>query len=209
MKRSPAGPVSRTPFPGIPVGVFLAALALGAMAATGCGEDAGGPGGDGGDAGESRTASFDLYFPGEGGRLYAEERELEVTSDARDRARAIVLALLEGPRNRTLFRPFPEDVALLDLYFDPGGTVYVDLGVEGQEMPPPSGSQEEMTRVYSVVDSVAFNLPEARRVALLWNGVQPESFAGHLDTSVPLEPAVSILAPGAQARRRAEAEGAR
>lgn len=184
--------------------VLLGAVFLAALAA-GCGGEGAGP--EGGDGAEelSRSATFDLYFPGEGGLLHAEERELEVTGDPRDRARAIVLALLDGPRNRTLFRPFPEDVGLLELYFDPEGTVYVDLGAEGREMPPPSGSMEEMTRVYSVVDSVAFNVPEAQRVVLLWNGVQRESFAGHLDTSVPLEPEISILSPGAQARRRGEA----
>lgn len=186
----------------------VAVVALAALLGVGGCRGDGGVSADGdGAPGESRTASFDLYFPGEGGRLYAEERELEVTGDPRDRARAIVLALLDGPTNRTLYRPFPEDVGLIDLYFVPEGTVYVDLGAEGREVPPPSGSMEEMTRVYSVVDSVAFNVPEARRVVLLWNGVQRDSFAGHLDTSVPLEPVVSILAPGAQARRRGEAHG--
>lgn len=198
------------PAPAARVAAGWIALALvAALGLAGCGGEGDGPGaGDEGE-GESRTASFDLYFPGEGGRLYAEERELEVTADPRDRARAIVLALLDGPRSRTFFRPFPEDVGLLELYLGPDGTVFVDLGAEGQEMPPASGSLAEMMRVYSVVDSVAYNVPEARRVVLLWNGVQRESFAGHLDTSVPLEPVASILAPAAQARRRAEAGGVR
>lgn len=203
MSRSRPAPAARAA-----VGCIALALAA-ALGVAGCGGDGDGAGAGGKGAGESRTASFDLYFPGEGGRLYAEDRDLEVTADPRDRARAIVLALLDGPRNRSYFRPFPEDIGLLDLYLDPDGTVYVDLGAEGQELPPPSGSTAEMTRVYSVVDSVVYNVPEARRVVLLWNGVQRESFAGHLDTSVPLEPAVSILAPNAQARRRAEAGEAR
>jgi hypothetical protein len=183
----------------------LAALLVTVFLAAGCGGEGSGTDGGDGAAGESRSATFDLYFPGEGGRLYVEERDLEVTGDPRDRARAIVLALLEGPRNRVHFRPFPEEVGLVELYFDPRGTVYVDLGAEGQETPPASGSMEEMARVYSVVDSVALNVPEARRVVILWNGVQRESFAGHLDTSVPLEPEISILSQGAQARRRGEA----
>lgn len=183
----------------------LAVLLVAVVLVAGCGGDGSGEDGGDGAPGESRGATFDLYFPGEGGRLYVEERELEVTAEPRDRARAIVLALLEGPRNRSLFRPFPEEVGLVELYVDPRGTVYVDLGAEGQEMPPASGSMEEMTRVYSVVDSVALNVPEAQRVVILWNGVQRESFAGHLDTSVPLEPEISILSQGAQARRRGEA----
>ena len=187
-------------FPAVLVAGLL--VTLGALGLAGCGGDGDGSGGGDGAAEGSQAARFDLYFPGEGGLLHAEERELEVTAEPRDRARAIVLALLEGPRGRNVYRPFPEDVGLIEIYFDPDGTITVDLGAEERELPPPSGSMEEMTRVYSVVDSLVYNVPEARRVMLLWNGVQRESFAGHLDTSVPLEPSVSILSSSAQARRR-------
>lgn len=147
-----------------------------------------------------RPVTFDLYFPGEGWSLVAEERELAVTDDSEDRARALVLALLDGPRESSLHRPFPEGTVLLDLYID-GATAYVDLGIEGSEEPPASGSLAEMTRVYSVVDSLAYNLQDVERVALLWNGVQRETFAGHLDTSVPLSPREGILAAARRERR--------
>lgn len=167
--------------------------------------------GDGGEAGAPRAAeeegprrpaAFDLLFPGEEGYLHPEERELAVTGDPRNRARAIVLALLDGPSEagleRGLERPFPEDVGLLDLYVTADGTAYVDLGAEGRERPPAGGSLAERVMVYSVVDSLARNLPEVERVALLWNGVQRESFSGHLDTSVPLVPDEDLLAPSAR-----------
>lgn len=147
-----------------------------------------------------RPASFDLYFPGDGWSLGVEERELAVTDDPEDRARALVLALLDGPRESSLHRPFPEGTVLLDLYID-GDTAYVDLGIEGSEEPPASGSLAEMTRVYSVVDSLAYNLQDVERVALLWNGVQRETFAGHLDTSAPLLPRDGALAAAHRERR--------
>jgi hypothetical protein len=50
-----------------------------------------------------------------------------------------------------------------------------------------------MVTVYSLVNSVALNVPAARRVALLWNGTQRQSFAGHLDTSRPLAPDPSLV----------------
>lgn len=140
------------------------------------------------------SVTFELYFPGKGGYLVPEERELAVTSEPQSRARAIVLALLDGPRQADLYRPFPEDVVLLDLYLEADGTAYVDLGQQGSDRPPSGGSLAEMMRVYSVVDSLVYDVPEVRRVALLWNGVQRETFSGHLDTSVPLLPERDLVA---------------
>lgn len=144
--------------------------------------------------------TFTLYFPGPAGRLAAEERELAVADEPRAHARTLVLALLDGPRSAGLFRPFPEAVGLLDVYLAPDGVVFVDLGGEGEELenPPAGGSREEMMRVYSVVETLTANVPEVRRVALLWNGAQRETFAGHLDTSVPLAPKADLLAPSAR-----------
>jgi len=147
--------------------------------------------------------AFTLYFPGSWGRLEAESRELAVADAPRGRARALVLALLEGPRTRGLHRPFPEAVGLLDVYLGNEGVVYVDLGGEEMPDPPASGSLEEMARVYSLVETLTYNMPEVRRVALLWNGVQRETFSGHLDTSRPLGPKDDLLSPAA---RRARAE---
>ena len=152
--------------------------------------------------------TFDLYFPGGDGLLHAEPRDLAVPADPRARARAIVLGLLDGPRSEGLVRPFPQEVGLLDLYLTPDGVAYVDLGAEGMDRPPAGGSLAEMMRAYSVVDSLVLDLPEVDRVALLWNGVQPRSLSGHLDTSVALPVKRDLLAPGAaRAAGRPKAEG--
>ena len=191
--------------------IVLGALALAAVAVLvwllGRGPGAGSPGeaGEEGEEAAGRPVTFALYFPGDGGYLYPEERELAVPDDPRGRARAIVLALLDGPRTGGLHAPFPEGVGLLDLYLAPDGTAFVDLGAEDREHPPSGGSLAEMMMVYSVVDSLALNLPEVERVSLLWNGVQRESFSGHLDTSVPLAPAEDLVAEAE--RRRPGAEG--
>lgn len=144
---------------------------------------------------------FTLYFPGPGGRLGAEERELAVGDEPRDRARTLVLALLDGPRASGLVRPFPERVGLQDIYLTGDGVAYVDLGGEELESPPPSGSLAEMMRVYCLVQTLTANLPEVDRVAVLWNGVQRQTFSGHLDTSRPLGPKPDLLS--AAARRAA------
>jgi hypothetical protein len=138
--------------------------------------------------------AFDLFFPTDGGMLKAERRSLDVTDDPRDRIRKLVGALLQGPANKALYRPFPEGVVLGSVLLTPNGTAYVDLSWEGHPDPPPSGSQEEAQRMYSVINTVTYNVQEAPRVVLLWAGVQRVTFAGHLDTSVPLANDPEIVA---------------
>jgi hypothetical protein len=189
--------------------IVLGAVALAAVLALlwflGREPGAGGPEGPGEQEGAGRLVTFELYFPGEGGYLYPEQRELAAPADPRGRARAIVLAVLGGPTTSGLHAPFPRGVGLLDLYLAADGTAYVDLGDEERPDPPSGGSLAEMMMVYSLVDSLAFNLPEVERVSLLWNGLQRESFSGHLDTSAPLLPAEDLLAEAA--RRRPKAGG--
>ncbi|HYG61292.1 MAG TPA: GerMN domain-containing protein [Thermoanaerobaculia bacterium] len=152
--------------------------------------------------------SFELYFPaGPSGNamLRGERRELEVTESPRDRVRKIVEALLAGPRQPGLARPFPEQVQLGSVQLVPGASeetgniAYVDLRWAEQAEPPAGGSTEEIQRIYSVVDSVALNVPEVQGVVLLWNGTQRATFSGHLDTSLPLPPDRTLVAPAGAA----------
>jgi len=149
-------------------------------------------GGEAGGPGEPVT--FLLYYPANGGGLGGERRELQVTESPRDRARKIVQALLTGPKGTGLYRPFPEGVKLGSVLLA-DDILYLDLLWEGHPEPPQSGSTEEMQRVFSLIDSVCLNIPEARRVVLLWNGFQRDSFAGHVDLSRPLGPDRTLPRP--------------
>jgi hypothetical protein len=140
-------------------------------------------------------ARFQLYFPTDGGMIKAEARDLRVLDEPRDRVRKLVAALLEGPKTPGLLPPFPQGVTAGTVAISKDGIAYVDLRWDGHADPPSSGSTEESQRLFSIVDTVAMNVPEATRVVLLWNGFQRESFAGHLDTSRPLSPDRSIVAP--------------
>jgi len=132
--------------------------------------------------------NFNLYFPADGGDLAVEQRALPVSDSPKDRIRAIVAALLAGPKKPGLARPFPEGVTLGPVALGPNGIAYVDFQSETSPDPPASGSTEEIQRIYSVVDSIVLNVPQAQRVVVLWNGVQRETFSGHLDLSHPLGP---------------------
>jgi spore germination protein GerM len=142
----------------------------------------------------TEKVTFQLYFPANGGVLRALPRELAVSNSPKDRIRKVVEALLAGPDAPGLARPFPEGVTLGSVQLSPDGTAYVDLRWPDHNEPPSGGSTEEMQRVYSVVDSIALNVPQASRVVLLWNGFQRQTFSGHLDLSGPLTPNQALVA---------------
>jgi hypothetical protein len=178
---------------------LLAALATaGGAACGGDGSDSGAPAGaPAAPAAEARRLPVDLYFPGAGGRLHAERRDLAAPDDPVAQARAVLAALLAGPEDPALLPVFPEgwgEVAVAALLLDPDGALLVDLHAPGRDAPPAGGSREELVTVYSLVNSLALNVPAARRVVLLWNGSQRRSFAGHVDTSRPLAPDPSLVA---------------
>ena len=142
----------------------------------------------------AETWTVDLYFPGAGGRLYAEQRDLPASGEVNQRIAELVSALLAGPRAAATHSPLPEGVSLRKVYLIDGGTVFLDLESPDGAPPPPSGSWREMQTVYSLVDTVLLNVAEAEQLVLLWNGRQLETFAGHLDTMRPLTAQPDLIA---------------
>ncbi len=140
------------------------------------------------------TWTANLYFPGEGGRLYAEQREVPVGADVSLRITALVSALLAGPQVPATRSPLPDGVSVRRVYLVDGGTVFLDLASVDAAPPPASGSWREMQTVYSLVNTVLLNVAEAERLVLLWNGRQLQTFAGHLDTMRPLTPQTTLIA---------------
>ena len=137
-----------------------------------------------------------LYFPGPGGWLVAEEREVETDGEPAD-LQTVAAEVLAGPTSARLFAPFPGDTRVGSVFVSEGGIAYVDL-VSTQADPPRSGSRQEMLSVFSLVNSVHSNLPELTGVVLLWNGQQRPTFAGHLDTGRPLEENSGLVARGSR-----------
>lgn len=182
---------------GLVLGVALAVVLLGLLGwwlggrerGAGSRQEAGAAGGR-----DRVEVEVDLYFPAPGGLLRVERRKLAVTDVPKDRIRKVVEALLAGPGTRGLVRPFPEGVEIGGVQLTDDGTAYVNLRWANHDSPPAAGSGAEMQMVYSLVDSIALNVPQAARVVLLWNGAQRPTFAGHLDTSRPIAPDRSLLA---------------
>ena len=129
------------------------------------------------------TRPAELFFPGEGERLYAERRGV-ADGEPEARTAALVQALLDGPRAQagtSLRSPLPDGTLLGGVFLLGGDTAVVDLVSEQHPSPPSVGSKRELLSVYSLVNTVVLDVDDIDKLALTWNGRQPETFGGHLD----------------------------
>lgn len=135
---------------------------------------------------EGETVLVKLFFPGPGGRLFSEEREIPVREDLLTQLEATLDELLAGPQTEDLFPTLPPEITVDWLHLNPVGVFFVDLNFSDETPMPAWGSRQEMLAVYSLVNTVLTNTPEVTSVVLLRDGQQRPTFAGHLDTSRPL-----------------------
>ncbi len=123
-----------------------------------------------------------LFFPAADDRLLPQEEPVVSSDSPRARATAVVVALLAVAPVAPRVAVFPPEVKLGKLLLLEDGTVIVDLRTDPISEPPQSGSTVEQLRIYAIVHSILRNVEEAKRVVLLWNGIQRPSLAGHVDT---------------------------
>jgi spore germination protein GerM len=140
----------------------------------------------GDETARENTEDVVLYFVDENGDLAAEARSLRPQETPALQARALIEALVAGPR--TGLEPLvPPDTAVRALHVRPDGTAYVDLngafaaGVSG-------GSEDALLAVRSIVETLTTNVPAIERVKILIEGDEPRALGGHLDLSHPLVP---------------------
>jgi hypothetical protein len=135
-----------------------------------------------------------LLFPGVDGQLHREVRDMELDGDVLARATQVVGALLEGPRTEGLLPLLPAGTELLQVIPGAPGVVYLDLRAPNDPQAMAMGSRQELVTVYGLVDSLVLNVPGLSAVGFLWSGTQALSFAGHVDTTVPLAADTSLVA---------------
>ncbi len=140
------------------------------------------------------TFPVKLYFPGADGRLYSELWEAPAVGEVSERMAAVLTQLLAGPQSNRLRPPLADGIQVGKVYLIEHRAI-VDLILPEGQTSPALGSQREILTVYSLVNSLLFNFTEAEQVILLWNGRQPETFAGHLDTTHPLRANSGLVAP--------------
>ncbi len=121
-----------------------------------------------------------LYFPAYGeGTLAAEVRQMAWPAEDSDRIREILLALIEGSRQGHE-RPVSPSTNIRGVFLTPDGTAYVDFSSEVLADFAP-GIESESLAVYSIVDSLAANIPAVKRVKILVQGEEVDTLDGHAD----------------------------
>jgi germination protein M len=103
--------------------------------------------------------------------------------------------LIQGPaESEGLLPTVPEGTALQRLYLAEDGTAFVAFNRALMERHEGGVSGELMT-IYSIVDTLCVNFPSIRRVQILVEGADPETLAGHIDITQPLEIDEELFAP--------------
>jgi spore germination protein GerM len=137
------------------------------------------------DLAQKKKRMVYLYFTDEkNAHLMSEERILLVTDDPLEMGRMIIHELIQGP-NGNLVRTIPVGTALNAIYISKDGTAFVDFSDMIRENHP-GGSQTELLTVYSIVNSIALNIPQVEQVKILIDGRESQTLSGHIDLTSPL-----------------------
>ncbi|HWI41759.1 MAG TPA: GerMN domain-containing protein [Verrucomicrobiae bacterium] len=127
---------------------------------------------------DEEVYSVSLFFAArDGSGLVRETRPLEVCEEDDECVWEAVTELVKGPLG-DLAPVLPAQTVLNDVRLQ-GDTAVLDFSrglVEGL----PAGSSAEMTAVYAVTDTVAWNFPQIKKVVFVVEGEPLESL-GHLD----------------------------
>jgi len=107
------------------------------------------------------------------------EVELTLSADPVQRARQVLLALIENvpsPEHRTL----PADASLLAFYILPDGTAIADFS-DALAIETASGIMSEELAVDSIARTLENNVANVRRLKILIHGQEADTLAGHVD----------------------------
>ena len=127
-----------------------------------------------------------LFFAApDGTGLVRESRETDSCIDQIACIRTIIIELVKGPLGE--LDPTLPVQTVLNSVAAANGIATVDLG-EGFIAGLPGGSSSEMTAAYSIVNSIAANLPGITGVKFLIDGRETATLKGNLDLRTPLAP---------------------
>lgn len=139
--------------------------------------------------------------------LTGEAHEIFDTAAPGDRAKQIVAELISGPALEGAQRAIPAGTRLRQVYVLEDGTAWIDFSSDLRKGLG-GGSTQELLAVYSIVDSIALNIPEIRRVGILIDGEEAATLNGHVDLRKPFVPDRSlILEPVAEDPQEAAPDG--
>src|SRR6058998_3068016 len=134
-----------------------------------------------------------VFFPAASGDslLVAEDETIFKSVELANRAKQILQKIQEGPKANTMVGPLPKDARVQDLFISEQGTAFIDFS-DALATAHPGGVLNELSTIYSIVDSLTYNLPEIKQVKILIGGVEKETLAGHCLLLLPLAMDLSI-----------------
>ncbi|HXH38047.1 MAG TPA: GerMN domain-containing protein [Thermoanaerobaculia bacterium] len=135
-----------------------------------------------------------LFFEGPEMLLVNETRNVALPENPAGALSVVTRELLKGSANAGVPHIFPRDTIVRAAFLLPDGTAFVDLGGGTLSQGWGTGSHEELMAVYSVVQTITTNFPQAKRVRILVNGEPAETLAGHVNLSRPLLPSPAWVA---------------
>jgi spore germination protein GerM len=136
--------------------------------------------------------TVNLFFADESGKgLSAERRRIKKTLPDEE-IKETLSALISGPEG-ALTQTIPPGTRLISVKVK-DAIAYVNLSEEASSNHP-GGSRSELLTIYSIVNTVALNFPQARKVQLLIEGETVETLAGHILISIPLLPDGKMAIP--------------
>lgn len=139
------------------------------------------------------SQSLTLYFPDLArGKLVAESRSLKLAPENVQRIKQVLLALIEGS-HQGHSRALSPSTTLRAVFLSPDGTAVIDLSQEALADFTP-GIESEDLAVYSIVDSLAANIPAVKRVKFLIQGNEAQTLDGNIDLTGYFVPQPNLIA---------------
>lgn len=141
------------------------------------------------------TGLFDgfLYFADPGkGVLKALPKRFPSNLNSHELGRDILGALMAGPPNLDLASTFPLDTQVIALFISEEGRAWVDLGIRDGRLKN-MDTVSELLAIYSIVNSLALNIPGVKQVKLLVNGSDAATLGGHVSLNYFYKPNMMIV----------------
>jgi hypothetical protein len=123
--------------------------------------------------------------------LGAEDDTIFKSSELVNRAKQILEKVQQGPTLGTLGPALPRDAKVEEIFISDKGTAFIDF-TNTIATSHPGGVLNEQATIYSIVNSLTYNLPEIQEVKILIGGTEKESLAGHILLLLPLQMDLSI-----------------
>mgnify|MGYP002641291584 CR=1 FL=1 len=134
-----------------------------------------------------------LFFPGNSNDVLLRTRDVTIFASEvlENRIRQIVERLIQGADDPDLFGSLPPDTRLNEVFVADNGLVYLDFNSAISDNHP-GGVAPEQATIFSIVNSLTYNLEEIDSVKILIGGTEKETLAGHCLLLLPLAMDLSI-----------------